>query len=314
MIRCYAKALNGAVMVLALVLAAMPLHLAHAQEPEALKIRVETTDSGFRCVSQGSNCIGEQNGDFIIEVGQGSLVELTFAWAHQGYSQEEHIIVLEKYNLETDEINTEHREATLKFIADKPGAFNFKCDLECEIHDYMQRGYLKVKRGGTSAATYTPTKVSLIPSSWVTAGDPVNLMAILRDNNGNPVPKAEVTFFVDAEFGGAKGKMLLGKIKTDANGVAFLDYQPYLAHEHHVITARFEGMGIYSESEEAIEVQELGMPPPAYRMEAIGLEGIRRAAPLALAFTVALVWMILGFILFQALGVAWTRGRREKAK
>ena len=102
--------------------------LVNAQGGEPVKVRVETTDSGFRCASGNSpNCVGDQNGDFIIAVDQGQLVELTFAWAHVGYILEEHVIVLEGYKLESDKINSQNREFTLKFVADKAGTFKIYC-------------------------------------------------------------------------------------------------------------------------------------------------------------------------------------------
>ncbi len=299
-------ALTATALLGALTLAVGAPQLAYAQGPEPVKIRVETVDSGFQCAPVSKNCLGEQSGDFVIEVAQGSLVELTFVWAHVGYFQEEHVMILEGYKLETDKLTREHPEATLKFIADKAGGFTFKCDLDCDVHDYLQRGHLKVGRGGGGggAAVFTPTALSLTPSSWVTAGDPVSLTAVLKDAKGAPVPKAEVRFYVDASFVGTKGKMAIGTAKTDANGVAFLDYRPTLATRQQVIMAAFEGMGVYAESQGSIELQEVGVPPAAYTTAPIGLEVIRHWAPTALAAAVLSVWSVFGFVLYQAIGIA----------
>ncbi|MBI3953906.1 MAG: Ig-like domain repeat protein [Chloroflexi bacterium] len=313
MTRWYYGTLLATALLAALLLAALPRHLALAQGPEPVKIRVETVDAGFKCAPVSKNCLGDQSGDFIIEVEQGSLVELTFAWAHVGYAHEEHIMVLPGYRLETDKLTSEHREATMKFVADKPGSFNFKCDLECEVHDYLQRGRLKVSRGGSggaAAAALTPTALALTPSSWVTAGDPLSLMAVLKDAQGTPVSKGEVRFYLDAEFAGTKGKMEIGTAKTDKNGVALLSYRPALAARQQKITAHFEGMGVYGESQQAVELQEVGVPPPAYTTAPVGLESIRHWAPTALAAAVLAVWSVFGFVLYQAIGIARVHARR----
>ena len=316
----------AAIVAAALValLALTPMRVAHADDP--VKLRVEITDSGF--------AYNGKEGDPVIEVEQGKLVELTFAWTHKGYVNDEHIIVLEGYKLESDKLTSAHREFIFKFLADKPGTFRFKCDLDCEIHEQMQRGALKVQRsggGGGAAASLTPTKLDVTPSSWVTGGDTVALMATLQDGSGNPVPKAEVRFLMDAEFVGRKSKMDIGSAKTDAKGVAFLDFKPTLATTQYAITARFDGMGVYAESEQAIAIQSTGAPPPAYVMEPTGLEIMPPwAAPLTvgvadrpiihqildhwatfgLTLGVLAVWAIFAFILYQAFSISRVHGRR----
>lgn len=274
-----------------------------AQAP--VRIVVQLTDVGFN---------GKPD-PFSVEVDQGALVELTFVWAHQAYVQDEHIMVLEGYKLETDKLTSQHREATLKFIADKPGTFGFQCDIECEAHDHLQRGTLKVRPGGSAGggatASRTATRLSVTPSSSVVVGDEiVVLMAVLRDDKGAPVPRASVQVFVDTDFAGVKGKMAVGKAKTDANGVAFIDYQPTLDAQQQVLTTRFEGMGLYNESEQVIEIRQAGEPATGYSSEAVGLEEFREWAPRVLAGVVLVIWATLGFVLFQAFGIAWVRTRR----
>ncbi len=280
---------------LALLLSALPLHLATAEGP--VKLRVEVNDAGFKPEA--------------IKVEQGQVVELTFVWAHVGYVQEKHVMVLDigGQRLEWEEINFEKREATQQFFADKPGTFGFNCDLDCDIHDYLQKGTLKITRGsgGSGAPAYTPTALNLSASSLVTAGDPVVLTVALRDTQGKPVPKAEIRFLQDTSFAGAKAQMEIGVAKTDANGVAFLEFQPVMAERQQTITATFAGMGLYAESQEAIQLTEAGIPPPAYKTAAIGLEPLRRWAPLALAGIILGVWTTFGFVMFQALSVARAR-------
>jgi plastocyanin len=297
-----AHAMRFTAVVMAIMVAVTPwLAAAHHDRNH---IQVSITDSGFN---------GKAD-ELAIEVELGQMIELSFLWAHTGYMKEEHNIVLNGYNVETDKLNSNKREATLKFIADKPGTFNFKCDLECDLHDYLQRGYIKVKAGaggGGSVAARTVTALTLSPSTPVAAGgETVTLMVTLKDPQGAPVPKADVRFFVDATYGGTKAKMDIGIARTDANGVAFLDYRSTTPDAEVGITARFDGMGIYAESEQKIQLPKVGVPPPSYTPEPPGLELIRGAAPFALFGIVFGVWVIFAFVVFQVVGIFKERAKK----
>ncbi|MBI2938797.1 MAG: hypothetical protein HYY04_00030 [Chloroflexi bacterium] len=284
---------------------AMAADWASPAAAEPVKIRVEVTDTGFNGQPEP-----------VVEIEQGQMVELTFVWAHKGYLHEEHIIVLEGYKLESDKLTAENREYTFKFIADKAGSFGFKCDLDCEVHNSLQRGQIKVKGTGSSAASpagakaaLTATTLTLRPSTWLGEDSPMTIMASLRDPKGAPVSKAEVRFFVDAEFAGTKGKMEVGRAKTDANGIAFFDYRPTLAAPDQKLTARFEGMGLYGESQQVVEIKLGGVPSPAYTVAPRGLEAIRRGAPVVLVLVILGVWTTFGFVLFQIWGIFRDRAR-----
>ena len=279
---------------------------ARAQAPTPVKIRVQLTDTGFACETKTANCLGDENGIFTIQAEQGSLVELTIVWAHKSYTQEEHIIVVEGYKLETDKLNPSNREGVLKFVADKPGTFGFKCDLDCDIHDHLQKGQIRITRGGSgAAAVLTPTKLAISPSASILAGgEQVTLMTTLKDATGAPVAKAEIHYSVDADFVGTTGKMEIGVAKTDANGVAFFDYQPTLDAEQQKISAHFEGMGIYAESQQTTAIQVVGMPHDAYKTAPIGTENL--AHIVAVTFIVVLlgVWTTYGFIVSQVFNIS----------
>ena len=281
---------------------------AHGQAPTdggPVKIRIEVNDSGF----------AGQGGDFTVEVEQGRLVEMTFVWAHAGYVQEEHIMVLDMggQKLEWDKINFEHREAAVQFIADKPGTFDFKCDLQCDLHDILQKGHLKVTHGGgnSAAPAFTPTKLTVTPSSWVTAGGPVSLMATLIDAKGKPVPKAYIKFSMKVEFAGVADDMELGTARTDANGVAFREFIPTLTAEKYPITARFDGLGTHDGSEQAVEIESFGPPPVAYIQQPAGLENVRHLAIRGLAGGAITIWSVFAFVLVLAVSAVWPRSRKE---
>ena len=212
-------------------------------------------------------------------------------------------------------IGNESRRAQLQFIADQPGGFTFECDLDCELHDYIQFGKLKVGRGGGAGgvANYTPTSVKVTPSTWATAGENVTLMAVLQDENGVPVPKAEIRFALKTEYTGVPAQMDLGAAQTDANGVAFFDFRPTVAGPRQVVTASFAGVGLLDASEQSIDIIQAGPPKPAYQVNQGSLAGLRRQGPVWLGVGVAAVWLVLAYVVFQTAGVAWTdrSGRAE---
>ncbi|MBI3914789.1 MAG: hypothetical protein HY327_11480 [Chloroflexi bacterium] len=302
---------SGRGLVLSIALTGILLYagsprMALAQSPEAVKIRVEITDNGFQCVTKPPNCRGEQEGLFIIEMEQGQLVELTLVWAHKSKPLEEHILALEGYKLESDALTPSNREATLKFVADKPGTFEFKCDLKCDLHERLQKGQLIVKRGGVAsvATALTPTILALAPSTTILAGgESVNLKVTLKDGKGAPVSKAEIRFYSNAEFIGRKGKMEIGVAKTDANGAASLDYATTLEAERQKITAQFEGMGIYAESQQTIEIQLAGVPPAAYVVGPIGTESIGQIVAITFIAVLLGIWSIYSFVVLQVVKI-----------
>jgi len=285
----------------------MPTTLVHAmpgrQSPK--QIRIEIMDGGFNGVADEYN----------VEVEQGQLVEITFVWDHKAYVQDEHIFVIDGYKLETPKIDSGHKEATLKFVADKVGTFAIHCDLECDAHAALQRANLKVKPasggGGTSAASARlATTLTIKPSmTLVATGDSVDLMTALRDKNGAPVAMADIQYFVDTQFAGINSRMNIGHAHTDANGVAFFDYQPALSDTKQKITAQFDTSGLYDESTQSVDIQLVGQPLPAYSQAAIGLESFRELAPYGLMALVLAIWATFAFVLFQAFSVA--RGARR---
>ncbi|MBW7881302.1 MAG: hypothetical protein H3C34_01465 [Caldilineaceae bacterium] len=305
-------------MLIVLFMAALPMDAAHGQTSpgqEPIQVQLAATDSGFECLA-GCDAVHFDGSPWIytLEVEESSLVELTFIWQHATYLDESHIMVLDGYKLEWDQIDFYNQEATLRFIADQPGTFTFKCELECHLHDFMQRGHLKVRRtgaGSDGAAALTATALTVAPSSWTTEGETVTLMTLLRDAQGAAVPKAEIHYYLDAEFAGTKGNMEIGRAKTDANGVAFLDFRPTLSIPQQVITARFSGMGIYDESEQTFAIEVTGVPPAAYTVAPVGLEELRRWAPAVLVAVVLGIWAIFGVVVYQLYRI-WRLGTAEE--
>lgn len=265
-----------------------------------IEAKVQITDAGFQPST--------------VNVTQGAQVDLTFVFDQQAFPDDSHMIALDGYNLETDLIDKAHPQSTLKFIADKPGTFGFSCALQCSIHNAMQNGKLVVGTAGagaaSSAASFTTTTLTLKPSTYATNGDPILLTALLADDKGSPVSKANVTFYEDATFGGTTGQMQIGTGRTDNNGVAFLYFRPTLADPHQTITVKFDGAGVNAASTATIHIAMVQNPPPAYVTEPVGLAAIRTVAPSIFEGVIALVWGILALVLGLTVGVSFLMKRR----
>lgn len=292
---------TGFALFVAAVIVGMAPGLARpAAAQEATKITVKTTDGGFEPST--------------IEVEQGKLVEITFVWDHKSHGNEKHIIVLEGYNVESEQIDAQNKESTIKLVASKPGTFTFKCDVECDTHDFLQTGVLKVKAGaGGGAAALTKTKISIEPSGISIRDGRVTVAAFLLDDKGQPVPKADISFFIDQTFAGRTGLAQVGEERTGPTGQAKLVYEPTRTGTIK-LTARFEGAGIYDASEQVVDIPS-SRAFSAYFGESVASESghsqelveLKDWAPLALISMIGLIWAAFIFILFQAWSVSRVR-------
>jgi len=261
-------------------------HPARADGP--VQITVEVNDDGFKPDT--------------IEIDQGALVELTFVWAQTIHTADTHIMVSPQLKFESDMISAKNLKSTVKFVATNAGTFTFKCDIECEAHSALQHGTIKVKAGGGGAAALQPSKISIEPSGIFVQGKMVTLAAFLLDADGQPIPKAEVSFYEEEEFIGQKGLVEIGKGKTGPTGQAKIVYFPRRQTAEKLVV-RFEAAGVYDASEQTIELPGSEVfGPPAWEAE-VTLHGIRAWAPVALIGIIGGVWALFAFILFQAWSV-----------
>lgn len=276
------------------------IDMAAAQsQGEPVKITIKTTDGGFDPAT--------------VEVEQGKLVELTFVWDHAAYTKEEHIMVISGYKLETELIDAEHRETTVKFIAAQSGTFDFKCDLECELHDAFQNGQIIVKpSSGGAAAQLLPSKLVVDPANGVLIrGGTVSIAATLSGDDGEPIPRAEVRFYARQEFLGKTELMEIGVAKTLPNGFATLLYRP-TTDSPRTLVAKFEGLGLYDATEQEIAlVGSDQFVPRVGEVPDDTLHGLKGAAHVALVVVIAGVWLAFGFMAFQALGIKRAAGGGE---
>ncbi len=285
------------ILSVALFNASAPPLAVYAQEAP-VKITVKVTDGSFEPT--------------VIEVEQGKLVELTFVWSHVAYLEEEHIMVIPGYKIETEKIDAEHRETTVKFIAAQSGTFFFQCDVECETHDVLQNGQIKV----TPSSGAPPRRSS--HRNWWSIGDgvlirggTVSIAATLSGEDVEPIPRAEVRFYARQEFLGKTELMEIGVAKTLPNGFATLLYRP-TTDSPRTLVAKFEGVGLYDATEQ--EIALVGSDQFVPRVSEVPddtLHGLKGAAHLALVVVIAGVWIAFGFMCLQALGIKRAAGGGE---
>jgi hypothetical protein len=281
-------------------------------------IVVEVRDDGYFCLKGCEHTRMGSAGptwDMAIDVPQGQMVELTFIWAHEKHPQERHVMVLEDYGIESEQIDINNRQASLRFVANKTGEFVFYCDVFCDLHNNMQSAQVLVRRdtgGGASAAApaFTSTAMALSASArtWENGSEPLVVQATLKDASGAPVSRAEVRFFVNAEFAGRSGAMLIGRARTNAQGVAELVYDAPLQPGDRTITARFTQTGIYDSTDQKMSIQVVGAAPSA-AAQATRLEDLRGWGTTLLAMVILATWTMLGFALFQVVKIARTEAR-----
>lgn len=296
-----------AVSFLAPVAALLIATPATAQQAAPVKVTVRITDSGFDPKS--------------VDVPMGARVELTFVWDQPAHPDETHVITIPGYKLESEQVDRTNKQTVLAFVANKTGAFNFKCDTECDTHDYLQAGTINVVAGGASstggaggggstagAATLQASKIAVDPVTGVIVrGNSVSIAATLKSTEGKPISKAEVAFFAKRTFLGREAEVPIGTAKTDAAGNAYTIYHPTNADGGSIV-ARFEGGGVYDRTELSFNLAPSNQFQPI-RLAATDddLHGIKRFAPFALIGIIGGVWLSFAFMLLQAWGISRVR-------
>ena len=271
----------------------------HAQE-KTVKVTVKVTDGGFDPA--------------VVELDQGASVELTFVWAHVAHLQEEHVMVIPGYKLEAAKIDATHREATVKFVAAQSGTFDFKCDLECDTHDSLQNGQIKVKpSSGGASVQLVPSKLIVDPVNGVLIrGNTVAISTTLKGEDGQPIPRAEIHFYAQQEFLGRSGLVEIGVAKTLPNGYASVLYHP-TTNAPRTLVAKFAGVGLYGATEQQIPLT--GSDQFVSRVDRTNdddtLHGLKGAARLSLVVVIGGVWVAFGFMVYQALGIRRAAGGGE---
>lgn len=97
----------------------------------------------------------------------------------------------------------------------------------------------------TIAADQPEPQVVLGFQSEAQAGETVAVAAYLVDPAGNPISGEEISFSIASTFLNVDGRMEIGTVTTDGDGLALLAYAPRIEGDR-VITARFAGNEVFA--------------------------------------------------------------------
>ncbi len=244
-----------------------------------------------------------------VKLEQGKPVELKFEFKQTYFDG--HEFELSGYGIKSERLSQSHKEVSLKFVPTQLGTLAFLCTSQCEIHHLLQDRKLTIVAPGAGGdggqATEQPTSLTLASVQQTSAGEPVTLLATLRDAKGQPISGAQVSFFVATDLF-PDMPMLVGTTATDPSGGAKLVYTPRTNGPLNV-QAKFEGGGIYKTADATYSMQ-VSNAKPAYREEPRGLS-IGRWAPQGLVLVFLAVWSVYAIVVFQIFRIA--RSREGKA-
>jgi len=272
-----------------------------AQATEPMKVRIPITDNGFN----------DQPTDFTVTVPQGQLIELTFVWEQQIHVNDEHIMILEGYNLEWPQIDVNNREASLRFVAEKAGSFRLKCDLECEIHDLLKDGKLLVTEPGTGAAggpdTRPETQLALTAPVGASLGNKVAFSIAAGDTTGAPIAGAKLQLVEVTGFYGLDPQEVdVARAVTAADGTATLEY---IARRTGTRTLKAIFPGDSQHAPASLDVQlDVGDGPSLYVVHPpTGIPGVNR---FFVSGIIIAVWGTMFIVAMHVVGIV-RAGRTE---
>ena len=117
--------------------------------------------------------------------------------------------------------------------------------------------------GGVASAQQPEPDLSLRFGDSVVSGTPLELAVTLLDPAGNPIAGALISFSIPTEFLNNTGDMDIGWARTNADGVASLDYAPRIEGEREIV-ASFDGNEIFTPSS-ITETLMVEQGPVSYR-------------------------------------------------
>ena len=153
---------------------------------------------------------------------------------------------------------------------------------------------------GSAEASHAMLEVTA-PAN-LTAGDSVDIQAVLHSaDDGEAVPGATISFYMDGSFGGVDSKVLLGQAVTDKDGVAHLSYIPRTAGEHQV-HVEYMTPGS-SEPEVATWSHDVSGAPHQFYQSTAGVQ-IPGLNSWMLMAVVGMVWAILLSVAVRVIAIA----------
>jgi len=154
---------------------------------------------------------------FSIMVQQGDMVKITFVYGDQDLATDNpHAIMIDGYGIQTANIGRSNPTVTVEFVADESGTFTFYCDIPCLGMSNLS-GHLIVTPNQTQR---TATSLGLAVSNANAHAGFFLVSATVKDSSGQPLSALPVKFYENTTF----GKLWLGTVPTNSQGVATLNY------------------------------------------------------------------------------------------
>jgi len=152
---------------------------------------------------------------FKLSVSQGDSVRITFLYGDNDLPYNNpHAIMIDGYAVKSAIIDKASPKATVEFVANVSGIFRFYCFVPCVGMEFLM-GTLVVT---PTQGPMSPTRVHMaIP---VTSQAFLMVSATAEDANGNPLVGVPIRFYENTTF----GKLLLGTVATNSEGIAVLNY------------------------------------------------------------------------------------------
>ena len=255
-----------------------------------VQLTVKITDDGFSPKT--------------VQVQQGQQVELTFQWAQTTNLDDQHVIAIDGYDVQTDTIDSDHTSSTITFSASKAGTFAFKCAIECAIHPALQGGALIVGSGAGSAAAVSPPKPSIYTNASLISvqGDSVVIGAQLLSPTGVPMTKAVLHFLVQETFVNTTGLAEIGQATTGQDGIAQLVYRPSQTQGQQLVI-RYAGSAQYDPAEVHAQIPPSRLFAPQPAAPTVSLHGLRSWAPAMLLVVIVGIWATFVVLLVEVGGL-----------
>lgn len=301
-------------------------HAAHAQDsqespPGALTLQVardkvpRTVSFAITISKLGFN--GTRSSNLAITVNEGDRIQITFIMDEEERKDvnpnNRHMMEITGYALITEEINPSHPEATIVFLADKPGTFTIRCSADtwdCPGHENMQDGKLEVKseEGNPPPAETSKTELKLVASAECFPPCPVALTATLIDGENRPIAGMPVAFFVNTTF----GTMKIGSPYTNSGGSASMNYSAARAGTLE-FTGLFPGGGGYESSTSTVVIQLPAVETaPSNSFPGLSLLTARNAAAGIAAVVTLSLWGTYLYALLLVRGIAQAKKGGDK--
>lgn len=186
------------------------------------------------------------SGTFSITVQQGDSVKITFVYGDNDLTVDNpHAIMIDGYRIQTVNIGKSNPSVTVEFVADVSGTFNLYCYIPCLGMEHLL-GHLIVS---PAEGQRIPTTLDLAVSSVNPESTSFKITAMVRDENGQAIIGAPVSFYENTTF----GRLFLGTMPTDSEGVAILNYNPSRTGII-TIVAENPGTAQYADSSKSIPI------------------------------------------------------------